>query len=366
MRTGWSLGMVLLLLVQVAQAATYYVATTGAEGGGCSAATTPGTPLRTINAGLRCLGPGDTLLIAGGTYPEVLDAIQGTRWPSGTSWANPVTVAGAPGATVVIEPPAGMAGYVVDMYSSGATEYVILDNLTFRDTQRGETPAVIKTDTGSQYIRISHSRVLGNPGSNGILLGGVGMEIVQTEVANNGNYGIYLVGSRSLVEGNTIHDNGGYGIHQYGSGHSDLDGNILRNNRLVHNGVRSGAPGLPGCAILLSSGTGNVACNNVIEGHGGCGIQVYASARQSLVQDNTIGGTGGACIEVNPGASGTTLAGNQCATSTIQDAGVGTVLDGPGGRGAQAAGPCGGGSLPPIASPVLPLPAPRHFRYVQR
>jgi len=77
---------------RAATAATYYVATTGNDAN-------PGTqaqPFRTIRKGLTVLRAGDTLYLRGGTYNEGINA-QNQTIASGTSWENPVTIAGYPG-----------------------------------------------------------------------------------------------------------------------------------------------------------------------------------------------------------------------------------------------------------------------------
>src|SRR5687767_3402300 len=84
-----------------AQAIAYFVATNGSD-------TNPGTeaqPFRTIKKGVQKLVPGATLFIKSGTYVEALETNYVTI-PSGTSWAAPVTIAAAPGAQVILQPPA--------------------------------------------------------------------------------------------------------------------------------------------------------------------------------------------------------------------------------------------------------------------
>jgi hypothetical protein len=51
-----------------AQAATYYVATTGSNGYACAQAQNQSTPKQTIQAGVSCLASGDTLIVKAGTY----------------------------------------------------------------------------------------------------------------------------------------------------------------------------------------------------------------------------------------------------------------------------------------------------------
>jgi hypothetical protein len=96
---GWG-----LLLTATAEAATYYVATTGSDGNTCAIAATAAIDStrakRTVNAGVNCLAGGDTLIIRPGTYPERI----GNTIPSGTSWSNPTTVRGEPSRQAILMP----------------------------------------------------------------------------------------------------------------------------------------------------------------------------------------------------------------------------------------------------------------------
>src|SRR5438093_817612 len=81
---------------RVATAATYYVATTGNDSRSCVTSQTITTPKQTIQSGIACLTAGDTLYLRQGTYQESI--LSGSpSFPSGTSWANPVTIASYPG-----------------------------------------------------------------------------------------------------------------------------------------------------------------------------------------------------------------------------------------------------------------------------
>src|SRR3989344_4899839 len=81
-----------------ANAATYYVATTGSD-------SNPGTfqqPFRTVKYGVSVLYTGDTLYIRGGNYiSESISTISGTL-RSGTSWSNPITVSAYQNESVIV------------------------------------------------------------------------------------------------------------------------------------------------------------------------------------------------------------------------------------------------------------------------
>ena len=91
-----------VLSPSVTNATVYHVATTGNDSRSCTTAQAISTPKATIVSGITCLSAGDTLYIRQGTYiSENLDTTR-INIPSGTSWSNPVTIAGYPGETVIM------------------------------------------------------------------------------------------------------------------------------------------------------------------------------------------------------------------------------------------------------------------------
>jgi hypothetical protein len=106
-----------------AEAATYYVATTGSDSNSGTAA----SPFRTIEHGVTPLRPGGTLLVKNGTYTA--------GWgpgmpPAGTSWASPVTLKAYPGHRLVIVPPGShdtLSPPNNPTMNLSGTQYVIID-----------------------------------------------------------------------------------------------------------------------------------------------------------------------------------------------------------------------------------------------
>jgi parallel beta-helix repeat protein len=341
--------LVLLCLPLLAWGATYTVATDGDDGAGC------GGTLRTIGRGLQCLGPGDTLLISGGEYPEQLHGLLGTRWPSGTAEA-PITIGAAPGATVVINPSG--SGDFFDLVYLEQTQYLIFDHLTWdasnvQVTQGGQ---IFRLGDGAAHIRVQQSVLKNHATGNGVLTGDGAVTFSGNEIYGNRGYGLYVTGPGNVIEGNVIHDNAGYGVHVYRSGARSVSDNLVRGNRLVHNGYDNANPA-GSCAILLSSGERNLACSNIIEGHNGCGVQVYGNASDAGVFGNQVSDTVGACIDINPGADGTRLGDNTCTNTAqeVSDNGTSTVFN-----ASRPAGCDGGPSAvePPQNLRVVSAPAP--------
>src|SRR5262249_15961764 len=94
-------------------------------------------------------------------------------------------------------------------------------------------------------------------------------------------HGIYIKSRDNIVDQCFIHDNGEWGVHVYNGG-TGVDNNVIRNSTIYNNG-RSGW----GNGIILSSGSGNQAYNNIIWGNIG-GILIAYWAPNTYVGDNTI------------------------------------------------------------------------------
>src|SRR5262245_30451888 len=66
----------------LSEAATYYVGKNGSEDYSCRQAQSPETPILRFAVGIQCLRPGDTLIVGGGTYSELVGPVM--YIPSGT------------------------------------------------------------------------------------------------------------------------------------------------------------------------------------------------------------------------------------------------------------------------------------------
>jgi len=342
-------GLFSLITFGHAYGTTYYTAVTGSDSNSCSSATSQSTPKRTVTAGLACLSAGDTLYIRGGTYTEKFHTFLGTVWPTGTSWTTPVTIASYPGETATLRSSANDSIDIGDANypSESFRQYIIFDRLIFDGSVMtdGTHRDTIKLDAGSRFIRIQNSKIVGN--LNAIQVGvqygadpaypasqSTNNEFINNEIYNHSIYGIYMGGVNNLVDGNYIHDNGGYGIHLYSSGRRDQNDNIIRNNFVQNNGGLAVST-TPTCGIILASGVNNQAYNNVVVNHqaghpgGGCGIQVYGSATDAKVYNNTLVGNAATCIDNNSGSSGAIIRNNICYNngSDIVNNGSGATID---------------------------------------
>ena len=247
---------------------TYYVGTNG--GGSCS--TKRDAPSGNVSASLRCLKPGDTLYFRAGTYTVSI-----VNPPSGTS-SNRVTIAGLPGARVVMRSPGdGRIFY----FSGSSVNYITIDNFVMDGTVN-TPPFNVRVADGAHHIRVQNSEVFGSSKS-GILTGGTGNEFINLHIHDLGttdlDHGIYQVGDHTLMQGNHIHNLPGFGLHNYDGG----DSPNVSNNTMVGNTIHD-----TGCAgILFSSGNNNIAYNNVSYNSHTEGIKLWGGSNAE-VYNNTI------------------------------------------------------------------------------
>jgi Right handed beta helix region len=288
----------------------------------CDAARAMQTPRRTIARAMECLTPGAVLYVRGGTYVETI--LDGPRDYSGLSWDRATRVAAHNGERVVIKAPTG-ANFAVQI---GRRHHVIFEHIVVDGT--GVVYDAVKLNGASHHIRFRDGQIFGgtHQGVN-IQDQATGHEIVNMEIRGNGSsqldHGVYIASSGNLVERSRIHDNSGYGVHVYNGTCNCAGGNIVRRNRIYGNGFRP-----EGFGVLLGSGAGNAAYNNLIYGNRG-GIQVaHGAPRDTRVFNNTLvdNGTWGGIV-VQAEAAATQVKNNIVYRSTggnLADAGSSSAL----------------------------------------
>lgn len=317
---------------------TYYVAKNGNDSRTATQAQNISTPKLTIASGLTCLSAGDTLYIRSGTYNETLNQNQITI-PSGISWSKPVTIAGYPGESVTISPNSGADDVVRLMGPAGGAKYIIFDNLLLDGTNVSDVVMKI-TYTGSDttytanHIQVKNCEIFNSP-TSGIYVGhnSTGNKFINLKVHNNGttdfHHGLYITGANNLVDGCNIYHNAGWGVHVYSDTGIRVDSNVVCNNSIHENAY----VGTRGCGIILSSGKGNIAYNNLIWNNNG-GVEVDYGAVNADVYNNTIyannqGTAAYAGIQVGQGSSGAKIENNICwqnSAGNVSNAGTGTTL----------------------------------------
>jgi len=288
-----------LIMPTSADATTYYVSTNGnnANTGSQSA------PFRTIKFSLGQLVAGDTLFIRGGTYPEKLESHNGTNFPSGTSWANPVTVAASPGEQVTI------VGKMAIGIETPLTQYVIFDGLTIDATGQDNG---ISINGGTHHLRFIDGEVKNSIGSAGILTSYnndanhndtfhefTNMHVHHNGITRNLDHGFYFSTSGNLVENCLIHDNAAWGIHVYTFDTKPKpNNNIFRNNLIYNNGIvlRSGG------GITINRSDDNLIYNNILWSNlNGIIIGGIGKNMRNKVFANTVFANKGSGIKIRAG-----------------------------------------------------------------
>jgi parallel beta-helix repeat protein len=315
--------LVFFLGTSTAQAATYYVATTGSD-------SNPGTlqqPFRTIVKGVSVLRPGDTTFVRGGTYAEIIDTNQ-FNFPSGTSWTNAVTISAFQGETVIIQPNAG--GEVLNL-AGEADQYIIFDGIRFDAINTGIT--AISINQGSNHIRFQNCEIKNAYRSGVYILWGNNNglpsnynEFINCEIHHNGRqgyttgapdqppglgagHGIYITTQYNVFRGNRVHHNGNWGLHLY-SANAQAQGqttmnNLIEQNLVSENGGNTTRYGGACCGgIVMSSGTANEVKNNLVYNNPVIGISVEASCSACKVYNNTVYNNAALDIQALTGGSG--------------------------------------------------------------
>src|SRR5215831_16855854 len=139
----------MLIFASIAEAATYYVSTAGADANTCTQAQQLTTPKRTIVNGASCLKPGDTLFVRAGVYAEQLSNVI----PSGTSWTSPATVAAYFGEVVTVQPATGASGVLA--FTGPNQAYIVIDGMVV-DCVNASTNCV-SIQQGAHHIKIKNS-----------------------------------------------------------------------------------------------------------------------------------------------------------------------------------------------------------------
>jgi parallel beta-helix repeat protein len=285
-----------------AEAATYYVATTGSD-------SNPGTlsqPFSSILKGVSVLRPGDTTFIRAGTYAESIP--WSFNFPSGTSWSSAVTLAAYPGEIVTMRPNGGSS--VID-FGGDPDQYIIIDGIHFDAINLSETAIAI--NQGSNHIRFQNCEIKNAYKSGVYILWGNNNglpsnynEFINCEIHHNGRmaynggpnqppgygagHGLYITTQNNVFRGNQVHHNGNWGFHVYFEKYptQQTANNLIEGNLVYENGNDVTRYGHPCCGgIILSSGSGNMAYNNVVFNHTVEGIDVGTTGANVKVYNNT-------------------------------------------------------------------------------
>ena len=300
-----------------------YVAPAGNNAVSCAQAQNIATPKQTLNNAIGCLTPGTTLLIRGGTYAEaLLDNI-----PSGTSWTAPVTLQAYPGETVTLRPTTGSSV----LHFQNGQSYIVINGLILDGANVGSDAVKITygsdPTTAAHHIRISNGEIKNAP-VQGVLVTGPNTrfnEFINLKIHGNGgavgsnnlNHGIYIEGPNNLVDNCDFYGNAAHGVQVYSS-KGGANNNIVRNTKSHGNNK----------GMVIASGSGNVAYNNLIYGNPAEGLTVDYGVSNAAIYNNTFynNGTG---IYIGSGSANALVRNNvvwQSGTA-YSNAGAGTTQD---------------------------------------
>jgi parallel beta-helix repeat protein len=267
----------------------YYVAPTGRD----QDSGTITAPFQTVSAGVKRLRPGDTLYLRAGIYTGAGNAIdsQSGTVPSGSSWSNPITIAGYAGEAVTLRPSFNTSGIRL---TSGQS-YLIFQDLSIDMVNSGPGADAdgiyIYTAHHNRFQRIEvmHGQGFGVHFGNNTPFN----ELIDSRIHDVGlpngsvsdGHGLYITASDNLFQNNDVYDNQGYGFHVYNNAgtHADPSRNILRGNRIHGNGRHGGTA----YGVVIAWGDANEVADNQIYDNPG-GIQVYTGSSNTTVRGNNV------------------------------------------------------------------------------
>ncbi len=269
-----------------ASARQCYVATTGSD-------TDPGTqehPWATLQHAVEVVDPGDTIVVAAGTYAGC--RIQRPGKPDA-----PCTLKAEEGAKVVLDRPgpSNRRRSVLEVGSgAGVVSHWVIDGLEVINS-----PMWGVNLGRTEYVTVQNCRVH-DCHQTGIFTSFTDHVTIQfNESWNNGEHGIYHSnsGDYPVIRGNRSHDNAGCGIHMNGDINMGGDGLIsfavVERNVIWGNGTRGGS------AINCDGVSDSIIRNNLCYHNQASGISLYAidgsegSSRNQVLNNTLVMGPDG-------------------------------------------------------------------------
>lgn len=257
--------LVFLTAAHASVAATYYVTPTGKSSNNGSAA----APWRQIRDALPRLVPGDTVLVADGSYEGfTMEEISGTA-------GQPITIQ-ATGENVVINKTTDRSDNRDTIKITFCT-YVVIDGLTAFNANR----AAVRVDQ-SDHVTVRNGE-FGNNTTWGIFTNNSNDLLIELNHCYGSvqEHGIYVSNTcvNPTVRMNVSHDNRGCGLHFNGDrsqgGIGIITGALVEKNIIFNNGAGGGA------AINMDGVRSSTVRNNLIYNNHATGIALFkANAAQ--------------------------------------------------------------------------------------
>ena len=275
------IGIVLtILLTGHVAASTFYVATTGNDGG----AGTATMPWATLQHAVESVGPGDVILVRAGTY-------LGARIENSGLATAGKTLKSDTGAKVVLTAPGPKNRHnsILEVENfSGTVGYWTIDGLEIENSPKYGVDVRV-TESITVQNCIVHNSVM-----TGIFTAFSNNDVIQNNLSySNGEHGIYHSnsGDYPAIRGNQIHHNHSAGIHMNGDLSQGGDGTIsfatVEKNVIWENGLGGGS------GINCDGVDDSIFRNNLLYSNHASGISLYAidgahGSSRNLVYNNTI------------------------------------------------------------------------------
>ncbi len=265
--------------IDVANATTYYVSTTGDDARTCGETTSNATPRQTITVGMACLAAGDVLEIKGGTYVESVFNNGNNMFPDGTGPNNLTTIRGAVGEKIIWTKYGG--DHIFLMKNAG--NYTRFENIEFDASNlslgnpnsadawkhfRQDGQITVGVEFINNIIHDAPNNGIFNSGStsgwliegNTVYDSGRGTDPNGDKLANN----LYLAGDNHIVRNNIVYytinpPGGNVGGLRVGENASNVNSGGANNNIIENNYVSGGQTG-----IIFGTGDNNIARNNIV------------------------------------------------------------------------------------------------------
>jgi parallel beta-helix repeat protein len=283
-----------VLLTASADAATYYVATTGAD---TNAGTSTTAPLRTITKGAQLAKAGDTVSVRGGVYNEIVKIGN-----SGTS-AAPITVQTYPGESAIIDGTGTTVSDLVTITGSYVTfsgfevrnsnrigilsweaKFVSIRNNKSHDNVKGGIYAGGSAFGLSSDVTVDGNTVYNNVTENTAHASGGGWsqtigiqktdrgKVTNNKVYNNDGEGIvFVLSDNGLAQKNDVYDNFSVEVYLDNARSTTIDSNFVHstgNTRYYRNGYAAAGISVANESYSTSNpSTDNKITNNIVTGN---------------------------------------------------------------------------------------------------